>query len=182
MEGWELLIHFRFRTFFCHILRHHSIFLSIFPNFSFLSRSCGCRNGACGVWTSSRSTEIRTFAASDGASLSESNAVACVICWCFVISHLKRVFMSFSVKFHQKWRITFNSFAKLWKTLSIFVLSFAEVSIENIISGITWHIADTSCASTCRSPSKSHLFPTSARMTFDAVYRRTSSIHRCKFT
>lgn len=74
---------------------------------------------------------------------------------------------------------TFNSAANDTNIFSIFVLSFADVSITNKISGMHSHMASASLKSTSLSSSKSHLLPTKIRATFDVVYRRTSSIHRC---
>lgn len=74
---------------------------------------------------------------------------------------------------------TFSSPASDVNMFSIFVLSFADVSITNRISGMHSHKASASLKSTSRSSSKSHLFPTKMSATFDVVYRRTSSIQRC---
>lgn len=75
----------------------------------------------------------------------------------------------------------FNSVAKVTNTSSMFRFSLADVSNTNNTSGINWHICCTSSNSTARSSSKSHLLQINIRMTLDAAYRLTSSIHFCKF-
>lgn len=76
-------------------------------------------------------------------------------------------------------QFTFNSAANDLNMFSIFVLSFADVSMTNKISGMHSHMASASLKSTSLSSSKSHLLPTKISATFDVVYRRTSSIQRC---
>lgn len=76
--------------------------------------------------------------------------------------------------------LTFNSVANDMNASVTFLLSLADVSIHNRISGMYWQSASASANSTSRRSSISLLLPIRNNITFEAVYRRTSSIHRCK--
>lgn len=77
--------------------------------------------------------------------------------------------------------LTFNSVASFMNASVTFLLSLADVSMHSRISGMYWHRASASENSTSRRSSMSLLLPIRNSITFDAVYRRTSSIQRCRF-